>query len=125
MFNIYGRVLVKFRIQIVKKVKYYGNTILLIFFKDKNGRTALHLAATNSRYLRLRRQISTSPVYIDETELMRRKGSELELVSNRSAKCCEILLNHEADPCLRDNHVSVRQISYSGFSMISRVLERI
>ena len=107
-----------------KKVQHYGHAILT-FFKDKNGRTALHLAATNSRYLRLRRQISTSPVYIDETELMRRKGSELELVSNRSAKCCEILLNHEADPCLRDNHVSVRQIGYSDFSMISRVLERI
>ena len=85
----------------------------VIDHKDKNGRTALHLAATNSRYLRLRRQIEASRVYIDEAELMRKKGSELELVANRSAKCCEILLNHEADATLRDNHVCLFFLIYS------------
>ena len=93
-----------------RSLNWSFDCIFNTIFKDKNGRTALHLAATNSRYLRLRRQISISPVYIDETELMRRKGSELELVSNRSAKCCEILLNHEADLCLRDNHVSFKEV---------------
>ena len=66
-----------------------------------------------------KRQIATSPVYIDETELMRKKGSELELVSIRSAKCCEILLNHEADPDLRDNHVSFWKFCFENFRNFS------
>ena len=45
--------------------------VMKIIIQDKNGRTALHLAATNYRFLRIRKQIETSKTEVDEAELFK------------------------------------------------------